>query len=227
MLQKQRHSTVMAYNEHLKFMTTSLGLAMDLGDTHRTVANSALDQFEQTLFGEGRGITSTILQTISERYTEHAVDLPESWLAWPITAGGLGLRLAAVMKGQYQIAFEKRKKARKPIPDKRPDDWQYGDSEWSAFYEDQLVSLTPAECRDSTRLKQLVESFIARGKSISGGQQDGLSEYWRWVLSIHGPVILDRFGTFEFLLSDLVPLQLIQEKLLQRGANTSASESEK
>ena len=65
-----------------------------------------------------------------------------------------------------------------------------------------------------------------RGKSISGGRQEGLSDYWRWVLSIHGPVILERFGTFEFLLSDLVPLQLIEEKLLQRGAQfESAGES--
>ena len=63
-------------------------------------------------------------------------------------------------------------------------------------------------------MKSLVESFIARGSQISGGQQEGLSQYWRWVLNIYGAEILDKFGTFEFLLTDLVPLQLIHEKLL-------------
>ncbi|MCA9051957.1 MAG: hypothetical protein KDA89_24635, partial [Planctomycetaceae bacterium] len=215
-----RHSVfskVMTYNEHLKFLTTSLGLAMDLGESHRQSANAAFTQFEQHLFGDS-GIVGIIMGTISERYTAHAADLPESWPAWPVTAGGLGLRLASIIRGQYQMAFDERRKKRKPVPDKQPDDWQWNSSEWFEFYDDQLVTLEPAKCSDTARMKQLVESFITRGKSLSGGRQEGLSEYWRWVLSIHGPVILDCFGTFEFLLSDLVPLQLIQVKLFQRGA---------
>ena len=71
-------------------------------------------------------------------------------------------------------------------------------------------------------MKALVDDFIARGQEISGGKQQGLSDYWRWVLSVYGPEILDRFGTFRFLLTDLVPLQLIHEQLLRqlpRGVN--------
>ncbi|MCR9197647.1 MAG: reverse transcriptase domain-containing protein [Planctomycetaceae bacterium] len=210
-------SKVLSYNEHMKFLTTSVGLAMDLGEPHRTAANTACVRFEDHLFAD-HGITELITRLISERYTKHAVDLPESWFAWPITAGGLSLRLLSIVRGQYQLAFDERSKTRKTVPEEQPDDWQWKSQQWTEFYEDHLVALERAKCRDSARMNQLVESFIRRGKSLSGGKQEGLSEYWRWVLSIHGPVILDAFGTFEFLLSDLVPLQLIHEKLLQRGA---------
>jgi hypothetical protein len=63
-------------------------------------------------------------------------------------------------------------------------------------------------------MKTMVEDFIARGKEISGGKQEGLSDYWRWVLCVYGPEILEKFGTFRFLLTDLVPLQLIHEQLI-------------
>ena len=46
-----------------------------------------------------------------------------------------------------------------------------------------------------------------RGQEISGGKQAGLSDYWRWVLSVYGPEVLDKFGTFRFLLTDLVPCE--------------------
>ncbi len=73
-------------------------------------------------------------------------------------------------------------------------------------------------------MNALVEEFIRRGKSISGGEQEGLSPYWRWTLSIFGPEILDRLGTFEFLLTDLVPLQLIHDKLVGSDAPTADAE---
>jgi hypothetical protein len=56
--------------------------------------------------------------------------------------------------------------------------------------------------------------FITQVKLAAAGRQPGLSDYWRWVLCTYGPEILDRFGTFRFLLTDLVPLQLIHEQLL-------------
>ncbi len=211
-------SKVMAYNQHLKFLTSSLGLAMDLGDQHRQSVNESLQVFDQHFFSDDVGIAQGILQTISARFSGQAIELCESWLAWPITAGGLSLRLANVLGGQYQLAYEKRRQQRKKVPDSRPENWQNGKNEWSEFYEDQLTTLEPAECGESAAMKSMVQSFIARGKQISGGEQEGLSQYWRWVLSIHGPAILDLFGTFEFLLTDLVPLQLIKEKLMQEDA---------
>jgi hypothetical protein len=63
-------------------------------------------------------------------------------------------------------------------------------------------------------MKTLVQDFINRGAEISGGKQTTLSDYWRWILCVYGPEILEKFGTFRFLITELVPLQLIHEQLL-------------
>jgi hypothetical protein len=102
-----------------------------------------------------------------------------------------------------------------PVPVSRPSNWQHGDARWSAFYEDQLRTVEPGRPKESKTMKALVDDFIARSQEISGGNQEGLSDYWRWVLCVYGPEILDKFGTFRFLLTDLVPLQLIHEQLLR------------
>lgn len=214
---------VITYNQHLKFLGTSLGVAMDLGDRHRQSVNEALRRFETEFFEDGAGIFDGLRARIAERYRDRFDAIPTSWLVWPITAGGLGLRSATIIGGQYQIAYEVRREARKTPPAERPADWQVGHAEWTEFYEDLLVDLKPAECAESKTMNAMVESFIQRGKTISGGKQEGLSQYWRWVLSIHGPEILEQLGTFEFLLTELVPLQLIQEKLIR--AESSETEA--
>jgi hypothetical protein len=216
---EQKHallSWVTLYNAHLRFLAWSVGLALDLGDAHRRSVNEALRRFEGDFFGPGVGIVAGLRATIRERYLgdTRLSHLPEGWMYWPITAGGLGLRSAFVLASQYQQAYEKRKTSRVPVPAKRAENWQRGDADWSAFYSDQLKALEPAGPRESKVMKTLVDDFIARGQEISAGQQQGLSDYWRWVLSIYGAEILDKFGTFRFLLTDLVPLQLIHEQLL-------------
>ena len=49
------------------------------------------------------------------------------------------------------------------------------------------------------------------------GQASGeLSPYWRWVLTTFGPDMLDAFGSFDFLATDLIPVTLIRESLGDR-----------
>lgn len=214
---------VREYNQHLDFLASSVGLAMDLGQRHRTAANNAIAKFDAEAFSQslsavsseagGKRATHAAAAMISELHGKPQLADVDSWLAWPITAGGLALKLAHIITGQYQIAFEKRGENRVEAPETRDEDWQHASKEWLSYYEDQQVVLEPAPCRESGRMNRLVEQFIARGKSLTGGEQEGLSEYWRWVLSIHGASILDDFGTFQFLLTELVPLQLIHEML--------------
>jgi hypothetical protein len=61
-------------------------------------------------------------------------------------------------------------------------------------------------------METLVKDFISRGTELSAGQQKTLSPYWRWVLYIYGPQILESFGTFRFLFSELVPLQILTSR---------------
>ncbi len=207
---------VTLYNAHLRFLTTALGLALDLGDVHRAAVGVALRRFEAEAFGPGVSVVAGLRAGIAERYLNGTGlgHLPESWMYWPITAGGLSLRSALVLEGQYREGLEARRKERVEAPAERPADWQAGDTDWLAFYEDQLAEVTPAKPKESKVMRTLVEDFIARGREISGGKQESLSDYWRWVLCLYGPEILDKFGTFRFLLTDLVPLQLIHEQLL-------------
>lgn len=208
------------FNAYLRYLTSAVGLTLNLGDAHRRSANDALRQFERELFGPGTGIVEELRRHISDRYLQDMElgNLPEGWMYWPITAGGLGLRSAMVLCGQCQRAFDERQKIRIEPPQKRPDNWQTGDPDWTRFYDNHFNLLEPASPRESKVMKTLVDDFIARGQEISAGKQQTLSAYWRWILCIYGPEILEKFGTFRFLLTDLVPLQLIHEQLLSNSS---------
>jgi len=208
---------VTLFNAYLRFLTSSLGLALDLGDFHRRAIQDALRVFEADFFAPEISLVEGLRQIIRERYLgdTRLADLPESWMVWPITAGGLSLRSSLVLFGQYQQAFRERRKKRVAAPSHRPARWQYADPAWTAFYEDHLTKIEPAKPKESKVMKTLVDDFIARGQEISAGKQQSLSDYWRWILALFGPEILDKFGTFRFLLTDLVPLQLIHERLMR------------
>ena len=118
---------VATYNDHLQHLVSSLGLAMDLGDEHRRSVNDCLRRFDLEFFAPNIGIASGLQQRIRERHLGETKigDLPEGWLAWPITAGGLGLRSVTIISGQYQRAFEHRVEVRKQPPEDCPPEWQY------------------------------------------------------------------------------------------------------
>lgn len=213
-------SKVTFYNSHLKFLTSALGLSLDLGETHRRSVNHAMQRFDSDFFEPGLGIVAGLQREIQLRYLleTQLSDLPESWMYWPITAGGLSLQSSLVLCGQYQAAFLERQKKQVQAPSVRVENWQRGSKEWTAFYTHLLTRLEPTKPIESVVMKSLVDDFIARGQEISGGKQTGLTDYWRWILSIYGPEIVERFGTFRFLLTDLVPLQLIRERLLHASS---------
>ncbi|TWU48912.1 Reverse transcriptase (RNA-dependent DNA polymerase) [Rubripirellula tenax] len=212
---------VLAYNDQLEHLVWGLGLVMDLGDHHRDSANKTLQSFENDFFGSGESIFTGLKSLIETRHRGNLREVPLAWMLWPITAGGIGLRSVTVLCGQYQMAFDVRSAAKKAVPKEASEDWQTKSNAWSEFYDDKNVTLEPANCDESRTMNALVEGFISRGKVISGGEQDGLSPYWRWTLSIFGPEILDKLGTFEFLLTDLVPLQLIHDKLISTDSPTA------
>ena len=211
-------ASVREYNQQLEFLVRSVGLAMDLGDDHRAAANASIARFEQEAFGGGRRASEAIGEMIARKFGDDKIATTESWMAWPITAGGLGLKLAHIVTGQFQLAYEHRANNRNQKPSELDEHWQHTSDAWSEFYQDQMIKLEPKPCAESARMTRLVERFIARGQRLSGGKQEGLSQYWRWVLSVHGQSILDQFGSFEFLMTHLVPLQLIDE-MLQTGRN--------
>jgi hypothetical protein len=200
---------VRTYNDSLAYLEQSLAYTIALGQTHRNSVYSAAHRFHGSLFGDEEGITQALVRDTLARFpaADSATRVPEAWLYWPITAGGLGLRQATLRAASYVEGFERRKRVAAPA--ERAADWQRRENEWSRFYTSLLEEVKQIEPAPNKVMETLVSDFISRGADLSHGKQKTLSAYWRWILYVYGPQILDAFGTFRFLFSELVPLQLI------------------
>lgn len=218
-------SRVQLYNADTHYLINTLCLGANLGDTHRGEVYEAVREFHQSFFAPDQGILAGLRQTIRERFPldEGRDDIPDAWVYWPITAGGLGLKNPLLIAGQYAEAYEKLKKV--AVPTERDTDWETGSNDWSRFYEMLLDPLSPDTPAQTPVMQTLTNDFIKRGGEITAGKQKDLSPYWRWVLYTYGPQILQRFGTFRFLITELVPLQLISQQRVGDGDGDSASEA--
>jgi hypothetical protein len=132
---------------------------------------------------------------------------------WPLTAGGLGLHNPLVTAGQYAEA--RRARGHRELPRERAPGWDTEKNEWSDYYARLLAPLEEAEPKGTKVMKTLTDDFIQRGQTISAGKQQGLAPYWRWILYTYGPQVIEEFGTFRFLIPELVPMQLIGEQRVQ------------
>jgi hypothetical protein len=200
------------YNVHLKYLVKALAMRADLGSAHRSGINAAMEHFSHVFFGDGQGIVETVRRLIRERFLGEtsAAHLPEAWLYWPMIAGGCGLLQAAILGGSYAVDYAYR--AHVAPPEEREHDWQYRRNAWSSFYHSLTREIGTSEPATLQSMEALVTDFIRRSSEMSNSQQVGLSPYWRWILSIYGPQILEVLGTFRFLITELVPLQLIVQK---------------
>jgi hypothetical protein len=154
-------------------------------------------------------MVETLRQIIQERFLgqESITSIPEAWLYWPITAGGAGLTQAPLLAAAYGQDFTQGWKP--VIPEERKSTWQHESLEWRGFYTTFFSEVEAQAPTPNQVMETLVLDFIRRGATLSVGAQKGLSSYWRWILYIYGPQILEHLGTFRFLITELVPLQLV------------------
>lgn len=200
---------IASYNANLNYLVNALAISAPLGEAHRERIASAISRFHHQLFGPEEGIEHLVWQEIRQWLGESEISLPEAWLYWPITAGGLGLTQADLLAGQYAQSYIPLKG---DAPQKRPDNWQRRQNEWARFYGARLRTVEPQQPTETTLMETLVRDFIQRGSQLTGGKQQTLSSYWHWLLYSYGPQILTHFGTFHFLITQLVPLQLISQR---------------
>jgi hypothetical protein len=211
---------VARYNGHVTFVQRSLGLSVRLGEEHLERVGERLGQLHRELFGEGQGLAGEIRRRVAARLPDlppETAALPEALFYWPITAGGLGLLhplvpLAGFRKGRSKFTPQA------PEPGTRESSpW-----EWTGFY-NTLMATLPLEGPEPTpALEGLQNDFIRRGGEVAGREQTALSVYWRWIVYTYGPSLLQALGTFRFLLTELVPLQLILENQLEASSMDDA-----
>jgi Reverse transcriptase (RNA-dependent DNA polymerase) len=213
---------VRQYNATLAHLEQSLAIAAPLGEAHRKSVRAAFARCQHALFGADAD--AALREMIRERFVGDGVtaELPEAWLYWPVTAGGLGLRQAQLRAASYAGAFARRTPV--AVPDERPGDWQRHNNPWANFYRSLLATVSPIAPEPNVMMETLVKDFISRGAELSAGQQQTLSPYWRWILYIYGPQILESFGTFRFLFSELVPLQILTSRKSVDGRSDDAEE---
>ncbi|KAJ5068051.1 hypothetical protein M0811_12637 [Anaeramoeba ignava] len=90
------------------------------------------------------------------------------------------------------------------------EDWKkVEDSPYASDFLEMFSTIEPCDPFESTENAALIQDFISRKNELSGKWNSNLSSYWRWVIVRFGSEILDHFGTFRFLITELVPMQLI------------------
>lgn len=216
-------AAVEAYNAGLRELLDNLALDVRLGARHRQDVNDAVVQFHYGFSDQG-SIVDWLRDALRSRFLgDSDVDIPEAWLYWPLTAGGLGLIQPIIETTSYEMAYQATEPPSAPAD--RPEDWQHKPNEWSSYYRYWLDLLKPASPKPTQVMEALVKDFIQRGSQMSGKQQKTLSPYWRWVLYTYGPQIIETLGSFRFLITELVPLQLIVQSRRQLAPSEQEAET--
>ena len=197
------------YNLHVDYLIRAMAMEADLGETHRRSIAAAAAHFHTAFFREGHGMVETLRQEIQQRFLDNSptTTLPEAWFYWPITAGGCGLTQIMILVSSYAESHSVVQE--KIIPTKRSADWQKESNDWLCLYSSYIRHIQMKEPKVTKGMEILVKDFIHRGNELGNSEQTTLGAYWQWILYIYGPQILDRLGTFRFLSTELVPLQII------------------
>jgi len=211
---------VEAYNRAVQGIMADLALDIRLGAQYRDRVRSLMAGFHNQFDGE-HSIIGLIGDIIRRDFLGDEVDIeiPEAWFYFPITAGGMGILQPMIDLASYSQSDQRT--TIPSIPEDRPEDWQRVDNDWLYYYRYWLNDINPTAPQKTTVMETLVEDFIQRGSQMSGKAQKDLGAYWRWVLYTYGPQIIEQFGSFRFLITELVPLQLILQG--RTGRDTQAS----
>jgi hypothetical protein len=199
---------VEAYNRATREMLDNMALDVCLGSQHRENIRALIAEYHYSFNGDC-GIMDILRDAIHSGFWDGdtSTAIPEAWFYFPVTAGGLGLIQPMVEVASYAQSAEALKPAE--IPGERRKDWQRKDNAWASYYRYWIRGLQPAQPASTVVMETLVKDFIERGTQMSGTKQTKLRPYWRWILYIYGPQIIESFGSFRFLITELVPLQLI------------------
>ncbi len=203
------------YNTHISFFLKSFAIGYPLGKQHIEQINQTVAKFGKQLLGNQENIFEVLKQRLIAKFPhmEEAIQkLPEAWYYWSLTAGGFALQNPFC----HIVSIAESYKNLNNLPkndfegmDKRQIEMKLKDI--FVFYKNR--QLTPVAPKSTPVMQGLMNDFIDRGTEVSGKKQNGLGIYWQWLLYTYGYQLLDNFGTFRFLLTELVPLETIFNRL--------------
>jgi hypothetical protein len=203
------------YNKHISFLLKGLATGFPVGEGYMQEVAEVLSDFNKNLFGNHQSIYSVLRQRIIQKFPEMAeaiFRLPDAWFYWPLTAGGLALNNPMCNVASLYESHQEHEYA--DFPDLTNQDKNILEqSFYNYYYKYRILSISPQQPLSTPLMEGLMNDFIARGGEVKGSEQKGLSIYWRWLLYTYGHQLLDSLGTFRFLLTELVPLQVIFKSL--------------
>jgi hypothetical protein len=216
---------IAVYNGLLNYVLKFLGVRVPLGEAHRRQIAEAMVHMHHHLFGPGHGIMAEARRRW-EGGAARVGDIPEALFYLPQTAGGLGLFNPACAL----VAYHDSALAWRPPP-RQADLWgeSFG-NKWAGYFQAYLQPLPGQPPVATPALEGLLDDFASRSGEVAGRtrgkaaaekkRRTQLGVYWQWVIYTYGPQVLTTLGTFRFLITELVPLQLIVQNRLDASSLT-------
>jgi hypothetical protein len=221
------------YNSSLSYVLKFLGMLAPLGRVHRQQIAEAAARMHHGLFADKHGLVEEVRRRWQSKIDNLAEQrIPEALYYWPLTAGGLGLfNPSLALSAHHEAALSWKA----PIIPIDVDIWQksFG-QKWASFFQSWLQPIVPRVPVATPGLEALLSDFVARSGEVSGRatadrkQKEkkrgrNLSLYWQWAVYTYGPQLLTTLGTFRFLITELVPLQVIVQNRI--GASSLSDHS--
>lgn len=159
-------------------------------------------------------VTEEALASLRARVERLApgASVPRATFFWPRTAGGLGMFCVA---SQLVALWSAPAKPTFPLP---PHDEDEDMGAWTHAVNSLTQRPQPRRPSMSSALEARIVDFVRRGDELRGEttrEKDiddlvhRLHFYWQWVVALHGPELLERFGTFRFVEAARIPLGLL------------------
>lgn len=222
------------YNSALRYILKFLGQLAPLGRRHRDQIAAAAARMHGGLFGPGHGLLEEVRRRgQGTAGADGGRAIPEALFYWPLTAGGLGLFNPVLALAAYHDAALDWKEPN--VPAEGMSRLPFG-QRWASYFQAWLQPVKPRTPAAAPGLEALLDDFASRSGEVSGRaetrgrkravpgkaapqkRRTNLSVYWQWAVYTYGPQLLTTLGTFRFLVTELVPLQLIVQNRIDASS---------
>ncbi|KAJ6253122.1 hypothetical protein M0813_13619 [Anaeramoeba flamelloides] len=203
------------FNIFIKYYISLMAPMVRISRDHLQNIGKITIEIEKRLFN-GNRFDTELIQNIKKRF-QFEGEFPKALLYFPITAGGLGLWRSASYLTDFDFKYTflncrifSESKSSQIVYILNSEDWEFTANTTIYFaYRALLQEIEHASPSLSSEQKIRVNDFISRGSEVGGTRRVNLNNYYQWIISFLGEDVISHFGTFRFLITQLVPMQII------------------